>query len=199
MLWREHDRFAYSLDVEGLITPVSDNEIVYHLDGLLCGRVLETDQGKTHVSMQLRNISREYRGIADLQTQGAMQLPFVVTFDGGIPTSIYFSEGLDEKVQSEISEIVRTFQVSLPSKSVNNWRAIETHEDGQFSARYEIDADGIFTKSKLVYLTLGLAAKDLSVDKIHVVKSLAIFKPAKMKSWWRSVYYTKKTLSTKRC
>ncbi|GEM_PF-5235383 len=185
VIWRKHDRLAYALSLDGLISPVSSEPMVYHLDSRLCVHVLEIAPSNTLVSMQLRNISRTYRDEIDPKTQAAMSLPFLVTFTGGLPSKIHFPEELDVKVQFEISEIIRTFQVSLPETSVNTWQTLESHEDGQYQAAYQVDSDGVFTKKKLRYQSLGPSAQDLNVDALHVINSLATLTPAKNASWWK--------------
>lgn len=187
--WRKHDHIAYALSLEGLITPISgeakNGVVAYHLDTTLCGRVLGESNGKTQVGMQLQNLVREHSGMQDARIQDAMGLPFVVLFDGGMPSSIRFPEGLNAIAQTELTEIIRTFQVKSPEKPSSRWSALEGHADGQYHASYQIDSEGTWSKKKIDYASVGPAAKELNINKIQVNHSLATFQPARSKSWWQ--------------
>ena len=147
VVWQEQDRFAYELSLNGVVTFDPDNmnaeAVTYNLDGLLCVRVLEVRNGKTQIGMQLSNLVREHQGVSDPRLLDAMSLPFVVQFEGAMPSIFQFPEGLSVDVQNELSELIRGFQVMLPDQPSRQWSTLEANQDGRYRASYQIDSRGI--------------------------------------------------------
>lgn len=189
LAWRVDDRCAYRLSVDADLTLNPNGGmprvVKYGLGGLLCARVLETGEGTARVGFQLRNVLHELAGVRDAQRQAALGVPFVVHFEGGMPTTLEFPAGLDAEVETELSELVRTFQVSLPPSPSLEWSAAEEHENGRYRAAYRVVPGGAWSKRKVVYLPGVEAADEVGVERVRVFNSWATLMPAADASWWK--------------
>lgn len=191
--WRSHDRFAYSVKVDMRITSTPNEEapevMKSKLHAVLCARVLETSDGMARVAMQLRSVLRELDDVPDAQRQAALGVAFVVQFEGGMPSTIEFPLGLDREVQSEISGLVRTFQVTVPDSPSAKWSALEEDEAGRYRANYKVEPGGAWNKRKVAYLR-GIPDAEKGEEPIRVLDSSATLWPATGGSWWERAEVT---------
>ena len=94
---------------------------------------------------------------ADAAREGALGLPFVVAFDGAMPTKFEFAESLTAGLRAELEEFVRTFQATLPTSNDTQWHALEEHDVGSYRAAYarrpySPDLGTVWNKRKAAYL-----------------------------------------------
>ena len=185
--WRAGDQRVYELGVDRSIRQGEDamtgpaTQTVIHAQ--LCLRVLAAASGGASVAMQLQQVAHETAGVRDAQREAALSLPFVVEFDGGMPTEFAFPASFEADVRSELEEMVRTLQVTLSPTSASKWSALEEHETGRYRAAYQMSAEGDWHKRKAAYLP-GKQGTRTAGDSIRVFESSATFSLSSNASWW---------------
>ncbi|MEZ5962504.1 MAG: HEAT repeat domain-containing protein [Planctomycetota bacterium] len=190
LVWRVGDHLAYllAIDSEVALDPAQPGQRIEHaLRARLCANVLGRQGSAVEVAMQLRDVDYRVATAPDAARARALGVPFVVGFVGGMPTSFRFPAGLDGEVQVQLSEVVRTFQASLPAVASTTWTAVEEHQSGRFRAVYDVRHDGAWHKRKAAYLhgarvmQAGEAQGEASVRVLHSDATLALAREA---SWW---------------
>ncbi|MFT4513526.1 MAG: hypothetical protein ACI91B_002229, partial [Planctomycetota bacterium] len=125
--YRVGDQGAYRLVVASDITMDPDGNQQrdrYDLRALLCTHVKSVDGQHAQVAMQLSSVERQHHGTSEPLRNAALEVPFAVRFDRGMPVQFQFPVGLDQEVQSELRELVHTFQATAPQDAEPEWTSV---------------------------------------------------------------------------
>jgi hypothetical protein len=190
LVWHPEDRRAYRLQIDSLVTLRPDGAagaIAHRLRALLCLRVAEVGAGFAEVAFQLREVDYRVADRVDTARAEALGLPFVVRFDGGMPTAFRYPPGLDPEIRDQLAEVVRTFQATAPAPRTGSWNVLEEHLGGRYRAAY-LARDGVWHKRKAAYLrgpeVAGAGGSAAGRAQVRVLASDGWLRPSATASWW---------------
>lgn len=190
LAWRADDRRAYRLAIDSSVTLDPDGPaqgVEYALHALLCLRVTAVAPVGAEVAFQLRDVDYRFGERDDAARSNALGVPFVATFDGGIPAAFRFPAGLDGEVQAQLAEVVRTFQATLPEETTSTWNALEEHQSGRYRAVYSARPGAVWSKRKAAYVRGADVTQGGAVHgeaKVRVLHSEGALTPSRGASWW---------------
>ncbi len=183
--WRGGDQRSYELRV--LSSAGADDAGLQEIRGSLALRVFAVSDDVVEVGFQLADVVCAAGGARDSYREQAMATPFVAAFEpDGAAIDFRYPAGLDEDVEQQLAEIIRLFQVVVPSGSGAQWTTIEENGSGRFRAVYERSRDGQVHKRKAVFLSGAPLREDGNVVgnmQTRVLKSTAMFELARTSTW----------------
>lgn len=135
-------RMQAAADAAAQVIPVS-------LSGRLTLHTLESTPDSVLNGVQLSAIQSSIAGQNDLVAIEALQTAFRVRYENGaVPTTLEFPMSIDEESRSILASLLKTFQITFPESSGEQWTAAETNTSGNYSADYQRSGlDGV-AKSK---------------------------------------------------
>ncbi|NNM20437.1 MAG: hypothetical protein HKO55_04100 [Gammaproteobacteria bacterium] len=167
LAWQAGDVQRYSVSMQStvqleLLPELGPVALVQDMDAFLNLRVFPVSDTGTRVGFQLDQVNYRVAGNPVAELQQRLAPPFVATFapDGRI-VDVEFPQEVDATERTMLAEIIRAVQLVLPAAGETQfvdghltWTATETHNTGQYLARYQLADDGSIVKEKLRYTSV---------------------------------------------
>ena len=187
--WVEASLRAYTLAMHTVVSGAVAVE--QDISATLSLRVFEVASDRVELGFQLAPVTYMMDGVRDTARETALSTAFGATFaPDGRPQLFHFGEGMRPEVARQLEEIVRTFEVVVPSGAGQSWMAIEEHGAGRYRAGYARLSEGVFRKRKVGYVEGGRVSDGEAVigtTETRILDSEGTFELAVERSWLDSI------------
>lgn len=153
LAWPVGAQQAYALRIESDLV-VGGSRVTHAIEARLDVEVRGVDDKGVRLACALRDVRAATAGKRDAGRERALGAPFDVTMArDGCPTSFAFAAALGDEAQTQIAEVFKTFQLTVPATRGGRWTTVESDALGSYRAVYTQRAGQEIEKRKAAYVS----------------------------------------------